>query len=116
MPQRVCRVCRNKRTRQWLKENDYYATHEVDFWAGQLRRKLGISAFDYQVKLKAQGNACAICKMPAGSDTRRLHADHDHKTGRFRGILCSRCNTAIGLFKDEPALLLNAVTYLRNEL
>ena len=56
---------------------------------------------------------CEICN---DYSPRALHLDHDHVTGRFRGWLCSRCNTALGLFRDDRVLLHFADDYLRRSL
>lgn len=60
--------------------------------------------------LITQAGQCAICKCPVTVTTGRV--DHDHKTKEIRGILCSPCNTGLGLFKDDPNLLSNAIGYL----
>jgi hypothetical protein len=65
--------------------------------------------------VEAQGGKCAICgKVPCGNSptTRSLHVDHDHATGRLRGLLCLNCNHGLGKFSDNPALLVAAVDYL----
>ena len=54
---------------------------------------------------------CELCGDPP--NYRSLHLDHDHKTGKFRGWLCSKCNQGLGLFKDNPELLMKAVEYLK---
>ncbi|MCK9571543.1 endonuclease VII domain-containing protein [Candidatus Pacearchaeota archaeon] len=89
----------------------------------QRLRKYGISPQEYGDILKLQGGGCAICGAEQSKDkckrsksktgTRRLHVDHDHKTGRVRGILCASCNIAIGKFGDDPELLYRASLYLR---
>lgn len=56
-------------------------------------RALGVSDEDYARMLAGQGGGCAICGAPP--KTRRLHVDHDHKTGAVRGLLCFRCNRAL---------------------
>lgn len=56
-------------------------------------RQLGITDDDYARLLAAQGGCCAICGNPPR--TRRLHTDHDHATGRVRGLLCYRCNRGL---------------------
>lgn len=57
---------------------------------------------------------CSICGAgwAPGIDV-RLHADHDHRTGKFRGVLCQHCNHGIGQFYDDPALLDAAIDYLQ---
>ena len=59
---------------------------------------------------------CDICKQPDRATrngiVRQLNKDHDHQTGEWRGLLCTRCNQAIGLFADNPHLLQNAIDYL----
>ena len=55
-----------------------------------------------------QGGRCAIC----GNALIKANTDHDHKTGEVRGLLCARCNRALGRFGDSLVLLRNAVSYL----
>ena len=62
----------------------------------------------------AQGNACAICKQPEKVREQRLTIDHCHNTGKFRGLLCNRCNRGIGLFMDSPERLKAALDYIEN--
>ena len=59
--------------------------------------------------LLAQNGACAIC---GNTCSKALAADHDHSTGRIRGLLCNSCNRGLGFFKDEISRLGSAITYL----
>lgn len=77
----------------------------------ELRSKYGISVHTYNSMLKEQDGKCAICKRICESG-RRLAVDHSHNEGRVRGLLCSKCNRAIGLFRDDPAIMSNALDYL----
>lgn len=62
----------------------------------------------------AQGGRCAICgRLPHGRGIEsRLHLDHDHRTGRRRGMLCGSCNRALGLLDENPAHFAAALAYL----
>jgi Recombination endonuclease VII len=67
-----------------------------------LRRKFGLTPAEYEQRLAAQERGCAVCGDPPGSTS--LHIDHDHGTGANRGLLCMRCNNALGLFREQPRL------------
>lgn len=73
-------------------------------------RSYGISVEEYEAMLDDQGGGCYIC---GGSPSNRaLDIDHDHRTGKVRGLLCSNHNRALGLLGDDPDLLLAAHQYL----
>jgi len=61
---------------------------------------------------EAQKGRCAVCALPI--EGKNEHADHDHVTGKARGLLCSKCNSGIGLLDDNVDRLLAAVEYLKN--
>jgi hypothetical protein len=83
--------------------------------AGHLKRKYGMTLEDYDRMLEAQGGGCAICGRPPREDI-SLHVDHDHVTGRVRGLLCFACNNTLGDFKDDPARLYAAAEYLTKDV
>jgi len=72
-------------------------------------RQYGISAAEYDALLKKQNGACAICRRRSKE---RLCVDHCHLTGMIRGLLCRRCNLALGILKDDQGSLIAAVAYL----
>ncbi|MGQ0520299.1 MAG: endonuclease VII domain-containing protein [Actinomycetota bacterium] len=76
-----------------------------------LKRKYGITPEDYDQLLAEQDGVCAICGRPPRTDI-ALHVDHDHTTGRIRGLLCFRCNNALGDFDDDHDRLAAALHYL----
>jgi hypothetical protein len=88
------------------------------------RRAYGIGIAEYDALLATQGGVCAICKNPetrpvrpgTNEDMRRLSIDHVHlpdgSDGPVRGLLCSACNTSLGGFKDDRAVLIRAIQYL----
>lgn len=78
-----------------------------------LKRHFGLSEDDYEGILADQDGGCAICGAARSSNGKRLHVDHDHHTGKVRGLLCSNCNTALGLLRDDPTLLTAAIEYLQ---
>lgn len=78
------------------------------------RRKYGVTQEIFEALLAAQSYQCAICAVQLTSDrfSLRPQIDHCHATGKVRGILCSKCNTALGSFGDQEEILLKAVQYL----
>ena len=83
-----------------------------DAFKNSLKFQHGITPEQYRDLLSAQDAVCAICEQPCLSG-KRLAVDHDHELGRIRGLLCGRCNTALGLLEDQEPRLLAALDYLR---
>lgn len=78
-------------------------------------RTTGWSPNGYEKAYHKQHGKCAICGCVLNSSRyTRFAADHDHKTGKLRGLLCTSCNTALGLFKESPIRLKVAIGYLEN--
>jgi hypothetical protein len=77
----------------------------------RLKMRYGLTPDQWDAAFVAQGSCCAICKTKE-SGGRAWHTDHDHSTGKFRGILCGKHNIGIGLLGDDPALLDAASHYL----
>jgi hypothetical protein len=78
----------------------------------RVRKVYGLAAGEYQAMLDAQDGVCAICgKHPV---TIRLAVDHDHQTGRVRGLLCRRCNRALGLWEADEARMLALIAYVKD--
>lgn len=96
--QTYCLKCANK------KAKDY-----------DIARQYDITLLQYDEMLRQQSGSCAICgkKRPGGGG--RFHIDHDHKTGKIRGLLCSNCNRALGLMQDNFEILSAAARYLKNQ-
>ena len=87
------------------KKQEY--SRRVQLW------KHGMSIEDYDTLLEKQNGVCAICMEPeTGVEGQRLAVDHDHETGRVRGLLCRKCNLGIGNLDDDPSLLWKALEYL----
>jgi hypothetical protein len=79
-------------------------------WLRSACRKRGITVESYETMRDAQGNTCAICKLP--DERGRLCIDHDHVTGKVRGLICRACNLALGYFKDDSARMRTAAKYI----
>lgn len=79
-----------------------------------LRRLYGISLTDYDQMVAERNGKCDICgRVPEGKRNQAcLHVDHDHRTGRVRGLLCSHCNRGLGFLGDSPETLSRAAAYL----
>lgn len=78
----------------------------------QLKYNYGLSMKDFSEMLNIQNGVCMICKKVCSSG-QRLSVDHDHKTGKNRGLLCRKCNSGLGLFGDSVELLQKAIDYLK---
>lgn len=78
----------------------------------QRRKKFGITPEQYKATLKDQDYRCAICEEHADNFDRSFAVDHDHVTGRIRGLLCLKCNTGLGCFDDKKSLVYTAYHYL----
>jgi hypothetical protein len=111
-----------ERTRQWRLDNEEYyrersaAYRKTDAYKQSLRKTYlkqtyGLTPEDYDRMLEAQGGGCAICGKAPRPDI-SLHIDHDHETGRIRGLLCFTCNNGLGQFQDDPELLIAAAEYV----
>ena len=83
-----------------------------------IKSKYGLTKEQYEALLARQSGVCAVCEKPEMRTTKtgqtmNLHIDHCHKTKIVRGLLCSRCNTAIGFLNDDLGTLAKAVEYLK---
>lgn len=96
----------------------YRAVRPEAFQGYALKKRFGMSLEDYKNLLSSQGGVCAICAQPetaqdpkAGA-ARAMAVDHCHTSGRVRALLCSSCNTGLGLFGDDPVRIMAAASYL----
>lgn len=101
----------------WLAQNgDSVAAYQKEYrrkvgrWK-QIEKKYGLTKAAYEDIEAAQAYRCPICQRLLADA--QVHIDHCHDTDKVRGLLCQRCNQAIGLLKHEPLALLRACRYLR---
>jgi hypothetical protein len=62
--------------------------------------------------LSLQDNKCGICEAHSSQFKKSFHVDHNHETGKIRGLLCTNCNTAIGLLNENPILFTKATEWI----
>ena len=80
-----------------------------------LLKSFGITLGDYNNMLEYQDGVCAICgDYETDNNAKNLAVDHNHQTGKIRGLLCGKCNKMLGLAKDDKTILQSAINYLRN--
>ena len=76
-----------------------------------LKYRYGIDQEEYDAILKSQGNKCKICDTKH-TGHKPLCVDHCHNSTRVRGLLCKKCNTSLGLLREDPKIMVNAILYL----
>ncbi|WP_431952171.1 endonuclease VII domain-containing protein [Actinacidiphila sp. bgisy167] len=79
--------------------------------AAYFTRKYGITTAELDTMIGEQFGICCICL-----DAPAEHVDHDHGTGRVRGVLCFSCNAALGQFKDRPDVIRRAAAYVEGNV
>jgi hypothetical protein len=103
-----CKECKKADQRQrWRTQSDEKRErHRLR----SVERRYGLTPVEYDALLSAQNGVCGICGGPQTG--KNWHVDHDHETGKVRGILCNGCNCALGNMRDDPKLLRAAADYL----
>ncbi len=137
----TCKACHTKETGEWAKQNPeqrnglslrFYHRHrerlgaeraakrkehpEV-FYGYHLKATYGITLEEQQAMLVAQGGKCANLGCVAtdpGGRFNKWHVDHDHKTGKVRGLLCQACNWTAGVAGDSPERLHGLAEYINS--
>lgn len=99
------------KSKRWVHQEHIVGSPEYR-WAAYLRLRYKMTEDDYLALFIQHEGKCAICKTHQDDLSKRLCIDHDHETGKIRGLLCHNCNTGIGNLRDSIALLTEATKYL----
>lgn len=113
-----CKECASARSRAWNSQPEI----KKRVRDRHLRVRFGISADQFDELLASQGGVCAICREEPDAEI-NLHVDHDHRCcatdltcgNCIRGLLCYRCNSALGFLRESPVIAAAAVEYLRRQ-
>lgn len=103
----ACKVCVCAGAKKWREANPELFRRAIR--KNQLLKQYNLSLEEYDALRESQDGACAICGTVPPTN---LHVDHDHATGKVRGLLCRSCNTALGMFQESAELLTKAATYI----
>lgn len=98
-----------------LQQRRHYADPEIKRRRRmyEAKRNYGLSEEEYDAMLVSQGGVCAICGTDSPIGKGGLHIDHDHVTGKVRGLLCQRCNIGVGFLGDSEEIITKTLGYLR---
>ncbi len=107
-----CKPCELAKQKEWRSRGESKELNRVRYRKRLLRERYGMTISDYKQMLNSQRGRCLICNALPDSRNGYLSVDHDHITGKVRGLLCSRCNLSIGKMDDSPALLRRAARYI----
>jgi Autographiviridae endonuclease VII len=121
-----CKECVSKIRKESYKLNPEKALARVKKYRNEnpekirdckLRQAYGVGIKYFDAKLKEQDNSCGACKQNVKTKWRgkevSMALDHDHKTGKARGVLCIKCNRALGLLEDNQETIMGLLEYIR---
>lgn len=103
-----CKKCSCKRTVEYGRKN------KDRRYEASIKFLYGITTEDYNRMLLEQNGVCKICgRTETHAKKKKFNIDHNHITGKVRGLLCNRCNVGLGKFKDDIEILKKAIGYLQ---
>jgi hypothetical protein len=116
-----CKVCDSENCKRYYREHVnermhagkiYREENPETYRKSRYKLRYGISLDDYNRMSNDQGGVCSIC-FRSEKRYKYLVIDHDHKTGKVRGLICSKCNNALGCVDDNIDTLINMIEYLK---
>lgn len=114
-----CKRCDTEARKKWQANNREKS--QLSQRKRNIKHKYGLDYDSYLQLLGSQNHKCAICEAEENTSAYGKHnsphfsVDHNHDTGKVRGLLCNQCNRALGMFKDSPEILEKALKYLQAE-
>lgn len=116
-PHSRCKRCWDEKTREWIVK---HPERRREIFVRSSRRtsitKTGMGVAEYERRWVEQSGKCAICEKPETKmnygKVCRLAVDHDHRTGKLRGLLCGKCNAILGMADDDADVLERSLAYL----
>jgi hypothetical protein len=107
-----CKPCSSAKGKEWNQKNKEKLRHKSR--EKDLKRNYGLTLQEYHALLREQNGKCDICgSTNPGKNKKYFPVDHCHLTGKVRGLLCGKCNCALGFLNDDLKLLEKAVDYLK---
>lgn len=123
----VCKFCIRKYQKKryptvakvrCAKQREYNARNPLANRRGNLMKSYGITLEQYNIMFESQGGVCLICGCPEiikrKGKIKNLAVDHNHITGKVRGLLCQKCNQALGLLNENPVVIKSLLEYITN--
>ncbi len=109
-----CRICFNLEKRMGQSYSSLPKEQKEKYENRRRKNKYGITGEDYNKLLKLQLEVCAICKQKCSSGD-NLCVDHNHETGKIRGLLCRKCNLAVNLVQENEDTVWALMDYIKND-
>lgn len=111
----ICNECKREEGREYYHRKKH--SNPYDYKKdknNKLKKAYGITYDEYLILLEGQEGCCAICGTSDMGKRKAFSVDHNHDTGKIRGLLCNYCNTGIGGLQDDVNLLKKSIEYLKN--
>lgn len=107
-----CRCSECKKVGKTYHANQY-KKHRGKRLSSKLKQSYGITLEQYQVLFDHQKGQCAVCGISKTYGNRALSVDHNHQTGKIRGLLCGACNSALGYINESETIALSLIEYIK---
>jgi hypothetical protein len=100
--------------KRYAEDPEFRAKRKAAQRKRRLSTKYGLTVEEHAQMLSVQGGACLICRRSPRGRQKALCVDHCHSTGKVRGLLCSSCNSALGLLKEDVDRMQSMIRYVRD--